>query len=263
MSYANELRQRLPKGMTLPEPFAQTFDWLEAQGWTTSHGLPGDDPFAQQSLLIYPPDFEPAHQASMVSFAYEPGPPVFAPPAEALERITTFATIDGSGGCMSFWLDDAGKQWIVVFNHGYPHVMTDDPLVALQFLAIGYLEPGTLLEPTMTVADCAELDAYLPEEMPIPPEGFRAFLTETFGVTIPERASDLGIRIPEAGASDPIRDYMRRIMPEDAYEEHEGDSVLGFVKAQPFVISAKLREHLSDAQLHALRLNFPFIVEEE
>lgn len=209
MRFADDVRARLPDGMVLPQEFADTFDWIEAQGWTdTIPGRPVDD-LSARNLYIYPEALRSELGASIVVFGFEAGPPMHAPPPEAIARVTTVATIAGDGGTLSLWLDDDGKQWIVVFDHGYPFVLTDDPLKALQFLAIGYPEPAT--EPFFDddpVAS-AEREGFDP---PILPHEFRAFLTERFQVEIPGTAAALGLSRPEDDARDPVRDWMDGIV---------------------------------------------------
>jgi hypothetical protein len=197
MSFADEIRARLPDGMHLPDPFAQTVDWLEAQGWDVSHDRPVSDDFTARHLLIYPLSERSNPAISHVAFRFEAGPPIASPPSEVMARIVTIATIAGDGGTLSLWLDDEGKQWITVFDHGEPFVLTDDPLIALQFLALGYPEPAAIGDPTLTPIEVALRDAGDP---PLMPEAFRTFVTQTFGVTLPPRASDLGITIPPLDA---------------------------------------------------------------
>lgn len=217
MSHADAVRAALPGGMHLPAPFAQTFDWIEAQGWTDT--IPNRDPddLSARNLYIYPETERNSPAASIVVFGFMAGPPMHAPPPEAIARVTTLATIAGDGGTLSLWLDDDGKQWIVVFDHGWPYVLTDDPVVALQFLAIGYGEPAAITDPTLT----ADEDALRRGAEPgwnyplILPNAFREFVTGTFGVTLPQRASELGIVLPDDDAMDPVRSWMSTIEPDD------------------------------------------------
>lgn len=255
MTFAEEVTARLPDGLHLPEAFAATFGWAEAQGFAVTHDRPMDDPFRQRSLLIYPPSLRDAPGASYVAFSFEPGPPLHAPPPEVVRRIVTLAVIAGDGGTLSLWLDDSGTQWIVVFDHGIPFVLTDDPLVALQFLAIGYPEPAAIGDATRTAAEIAARDGWEP---PLPPAAFRAFLTDRFGVKTPDRASDLGITIPPGDAPDPIRDWLDVHMPEPDALPLPGSS-----PDHPFIITRDLRDLLDDQTLQGLRDAYDYVVEEE
>ncbi|MEX3017181.1 hypothetical protein [Gymnodinialimonas hymeniacidonis] len=262
MSFSDTFKAQLPNGMSLPDAFADTFDWLEAQGWAgqlTYH--PDPESFARNYLSIYPPKKMEHPNASFVLFSFEAGPPLAQPPKDVKDRFVKLATIAGDGGILALWLDEKDAQHFVVFNHGIPHVLTQDPLVALQFLAIGYPEPAAA-NPNLTAEEQALQDGGDP---PLLPEAFRSFLEERFDVVIPARASDLGIVVPADDASDPVRDYLDRFMPEDssAAAPHIEFSMLGLVPDQPFAITPELRSVLSDAQFDAIRQAFPYISEEE
>ncbi|WP_339987606.1 hypothetical protein [Gymnodinialimonas ulvae] len=238
--------------MTLPEPFTQTFDWLEAQGWGGIFTRLDQEAFSSRYLSIYPPDVRDEYGASFVLFRFEAGPPLHDPPPQAIARITTIAKIAGDGGTLSFWLDDDGKQWITVFNHGIPHVLTDDPIVALQFLAIGYSEPGALTDPNVT-----PLEAQYGDPITVP-KAFQDFISATFGVSIPARASDLGIVIPPESAPDPLRAWLDEVMPEP-----EIGAIPGMTAENPYIVTPELREILGDAGVAALRRVYEFVIEEE
>lgn len=250
MSFSSTVRAALPPALHLPEAIAQTMDWLEAQGHggTFTHG---GDPF----LGIYPPDLRDAPGASFVLFHHEAGPPFHDPPAEVTARIASIAKIAGDGGTLALWADQADTQHLVVFNHGIPYVLTQDPLVALQFLAIGYSEPGALLDATMTARDQAHHDM---AEPPLLPAAFRGFLEATFNVTIPPRASHLGITIPPDTAADPIRDWLDQMMPEP-----DPATLPGMTAENPYIITKELREILGDEGVAILRESYPHVIEAE
>jgi hypothetical protein len=252
MSFADEIRSRLPDGMHLPDVFGQTFDWLESQGWAGIFKRADQEVFSSRYLSIYPPEMMNEYGASIVLFRFEAGPPMHAPPEDVVARITTIAKIAGDGGTLSLWLDPEGKQHFVVFNHGTPYLLCDDPLVALQFLALGYMEPGSLEDPTVMPLEDANGDDIHP------PHAFRAFLTETFGVTLPERASDLGITIPPETDPDPVRDWLAAAMPPPDLSLSPG-----LTPETPFVITAKVRAMLTEEDIATLRKNVPYVIEEE
>jgi len=252
--FTDQVRARLPDALHLPEAFAITFDWLEGQGFSIQATMQDTPEFQQQALLIYPPDMANAPGASHVAFRVEAGPPMHAPPPEALARVASVATIAGDGGSLAFWLDDLGKQQIVVFDHGWPYVMAADPLVALQFLAIGYPEPAALTDAGMTAAEAAAFDGAPP---PVLPHAYRAFLEQQFGVTIPPRASDLGITIPDGTAQDPMRDWYSRIDSEAALYPMPGQH-----PDHPFLLTRALREALDDETIRLLRDSYDYVTEE-
>jgi hypothetical protein len=255
MSFADETRAALPEGLHLPDAFADTFDWLEAQGWrgVFTGRDPGD--VTSHYLSIYPPEHRDAPGASHVLFRFEAGPPLHAPPPEALARVATLATIAGDGGTLSLWLDEEGTQRIVVFDHGEPHLLTDDPVSALLFLAIGYPEPAAITDPTLSAPEIAAVDGCDP---PLLPTAFRAFLTERFGRAIPDTAAALGITIPGPGASDPVRDWLDSTMPEPEVLPMPGDT-----PDNPFIITRGLREVIGEDAVALLRETFQYVVEEE
>lgn len=255
MSFSNGIRACLPDGMHLPDAFATTFDWLEALGWSGIFKHGDQSAFSSRYLSIYPLSKQMIHGVSYVVFSFEAGPPLHAPPEDVMARIVTLGKIAGDGGTLSLWLDDSGTQRIAVFNHGLPYLLTDDPLVALQFLAIGYPEPGAISDPTLTAAEQAQQDMADP---PVLPDAFRAFLTETFGVTIPDRASDLGITIPDDTAPDPLRDWLDAKMPEPDPSEAPG-----MTRENPFIITRDLRDILGEEGIAVMRDTFKYVVEEE
>ncbi|GAB5447069.1 hypothetical protein [Gymnodinialimonas sp.] len=250
MSFAADIRAALPPALHLPDAIARTMDWLEVQGHrgTFTHG---GEPF----LGLYPPDLRDAPGASFVLFHYEAGPPFHEPPNEVTARVASIAIIAGDGGTLALWADAADRQHIVVFNHGIPHVLTSDPLVALQFLAIGYSEPGALTDPTLTAEEQAAQDM---AEPPLLPQAYRAFLESTFNVALPSRASDLGISIPPDTAPDPIRDWLDQMMPEP-----DPTTIPGMTAENPYIMTAELREALGDEGVAILRESYPHVIEEE
>ncbi len=255
MSFSNDIRAHLPKGMHLPDAFATTFDWIEAQGWSSNFKHGDQSAFSSRFLSIYPLSEQMTYGVSYVVFSFEAGPPLHGPHEDVMARIVTLGKIAGDGGTLSLWLDDDGTQQIVVFNHGLPYLLTDDPLVALQFLAIGYPEPGAITDPTLTAAEQAQQDMADP---PILPDAFRAFLTETFGVTIPDRASDLGITIPDDTVPDPIRDWIDAKMPEP-----DPSLAPGMTPENPYIVTRELRDILGEEGIAIMQATFKYVVEEE
>ncbi len=256
MSFANDMRAHLPEALTLPDAFATVFDWAEARGQAGVFTNQDPSDFLSRYLTVYPlaQAFDPS--MSHVLFNLQLGPPLHEPPPEVASRVASIARIAGDGGTLALWRDDEDRQRIVVFNHGEPHVLTDDPVVALQFLAIGYVEPGALLYPDLTAAEQAiEHGSDTP---PIPPTEFQAFVKSEFGVEVPERASDLGIVIPEEGGPDPIRDWLDELMPEPEIGE-----IPGMTAENPYIVTRELREMMGDEGVAVLREFYEFVIEEE
>ena len=205
MSFADHVRAALPEALHLPDAFAVVFDWAEG------HGHLGAFPKGQPYVSLYPTALMNEPGASYLIF-HPDGPPLATPiPEDIVQRYATIATAAGDGGTMGFWLDDTGKQQVVIFDHGWPYVLTDDPLKALLFLAIGYSEPAALTNASFTAQEAADDWG---ADTPLLPEAFRQFLQTQFGVTIPDRASDLGLAVPKyEDMTDPMRQWIRKLMP--------------------------------------------------
>lgn len=205
MSYATDVARALAPALSLPAPFAAAFDWLEAQGWGGHFPRRDGGDLGARYLSIYPPEARDRPGASHVLFAHEAGPPIHAPPPEARTRIASIARISGDGGTLALWRDDDGAQRIAVFDHGVPFVLTDDPLSALALLAMGYPEPAALGDASLTPVEVAARDG---APAPLPPEAFAAALADRFGLTLPDRAADLGLSVPPLDAPDPLRAWL-------------------------------------------------------
>jgi hypothetical protein len=229
-TFAQNLASLMPAGITLPPELIETFDWLEDQGWHTMRngGQPED-----HTLFIYPKEERDAPSASMVAFG---GTTLqftshwSTPDASVDARVAEIATTSGDGGRAALWLDDDGKQQFVHIGHDNIGHITDDPLVFLQFLAMGYIEPGGLALTDITPMQAAlydagaETPADLPEdETPIMPTALQAFLKTRFDLDMPATAADLGItefpEYHEPDTTDPFAKWLNATMPEPTQEE--------------------------------------------
>ncbi|PWK59937.1 hypothetical protein [Roseicyclus mahoneyensis] len=250
-SFADEVRARLPAALHLPDAFAAVFDWAEAQGQRDVFRRGDSADFGSHYLSIYPPGQMEAAGASYVIFNFEAGPPIHAPGEAMLARIATVAKIAGDGGRLGFWCDADGVQQIVVFNHGIPYVLTADPVVAVQFLGLGYPEPACLEDPTISPEEEMAFPGAPPLMLPL---GYRDFLTARFGRPLPRTAADLGLRIPAFDDSDPLRDWM-----EAETQDPDPSTVPGLTADNPFVVSADLAAKLGPEGLAAIRSAYPFV----
>jgi len=257
MSFADDVRGFLPAALTLPDAFAQVFDWAEARGYGGRFPDAEAGDVTAQYLSIYPPDQMNEPGASYVLFRVD-GPPLAEPIADEITtRCATIADAAGDGGKLALWLDDAGQQQFVIFNHGWPYVLTDDPLVALQFLGIGYSEPAALQDPSQTAAEQSETDMAFP---PILPKDYCAFLLDQFAVVVPKRASDLGISIPlDDDLSDPARIWLEANTPEERPED-----IPGMTAENPFIVPKDMIEIFGGEEgIAQLREIYPFVVVEK
>lgn len=199
-SFVQNLSALMPDGITLRLELIEAFDWMEAQGWhhIRNNGAPED-----HWLSIYPPEFNSHPVASYVTFGGTTLPYTghwSAPDPSVDARIAEIAQTSGDGGRVAIWLDDAGKQQFVHIGHDTLGVITDDPFVLLQFLAMGYPEPGDLadtsitpLQATLDYHGVSSITDFPADEQPLLPTALQAFLKERFILDIPATARDLGI----------------------------------------------------------------------
>ena len=211
MSYAGDMKTRLPATMSLPAEFEALFDWIEANGFfLSSQRFPGD------RLGVLGPAEEP-EQGTIILFrietraqAQETGDAWFRGNVPNIaDRLVVFARSGGDGSHVAFWIDDQGHQQIVhLGSDGRVGVLTRAPLDFLRLLGIGYEEIS---------GDC--LDA--PDEPPDDQDGdrdtineaYRSWLTGRYGVTIPRTASEVINDVPDVLAKtsdDPFWNWVRR-----------------------------------------------------
>jgi len=222
--FAQNLAKLMPAGITLPPELIQTFDWMEDQGWL--HIREGAAP-EDHWLAFYPADYIGHPMASHVTFGGTalPFTDHWSTPEPSIDaRIAEIGETSGDGGRVAIWLDDAGKQQFVHIGHDTLGIITDDPLVLLQFLAMGYPEPGALEDTTLTPLQAtlefhgASSSAELAEDdLPVVPTALQAFLKSHFALDMPDTAHDLGIRnFPEyhSDTTDPFALWIAATTPE-------------------------------------------------
>jgi len=224
-SFAQNLAALMPDGITLPGALIEAFDWLEDQGW---HNIRGTGQPEDHWLSIYPPELLNHPVSSHVIFGGTTLPYTghWAAPEPAIDaRIAEIGETSGDGGRVAIWRDDAGTLRFVHIGHDSLGVITDDPLVLLQFLAMGYPEPGALERTDVTPAEAilehhgiTDRTALGPGDQPAAPQAFQAFLKQRFDLDIPARASDLGIndfaQYGDTDATDPFARWIAAATPE-------------------------------------------------
>lgn len=224
-TFAQNLTALLPAGITLAPELIETFDWMEGQGWhhIRDGGAPED-----HWLSFYPAEFLGHPVASHVTFGGTALPHTghwSAPDAKVDARIAEIGETSGDGGRVAIWLDDTGKQQFVHIGHDSIGIITDDPLVLLQFLAMGYPEPGYLpqtnvtpIQATLAYHGITRLDEFAPDEQPIVPIALQGFLKQRFDLEMPATARDLGVMdFPEyddTQTSDPFARWLTSVTPE-------------------------------------------------
>ncbi|KIN74326.1 hypothetical protein [Sulfitobacter guttiformis] len=223
-TFAQNLMKLAPEWVSMPPELIETFDWLEDNAELTVHrtGEPQD-----YALSLYSDGYKFHPAISYFGFCgtiltytghwKTPDPAIDA-------RIFEIGETAADGGRLAIWLDENGKQQFVHIGHDTLGVITDDPQVLLQFLAMGYPEPGYLQDPRRTpLADFLSIPRVnsvedLPEdERPVFPIAFQEFLKDHFDLAIPNTAHDLGIenfsKYEDPDTSDPFALWIASVTP--------------------------------------------------
>ncbi|MEL6528391.1 MAG: hypothetical protein AAFQ27_00405 [Pseudomonadota bacterium] len=208
--------------VTVPQPIRAYFEWIEANGldrhFDGSEGYRHailDAALEESCMGIIPPD--PDH-ARLWTGATDP---------DIGKRLVPFCKTGGDGSYAAFWADDAGKTHIVHLGSGSGStmigVMADNAVDFLRLLAIGYDELCWPEQHGMTPQEIHEEE--YPEEdyegmederppMPAKPEALRTWVSETFNVTVPERAADIIGEMPDMdgdAGSDPFAQWLATV----------------------------------------------------
>ena len=193
MAFAQNMAERLPPTMVLPDEFSALFEWIEANGFTMPSGAyPGDrlGPIGSEddvqsgrvTAILF--RIATSEQARQYGEAWL-GKAI----ANIASRLVRFARTGGDGSHVAFWIDDEGQQHIVhLGSEGLACLIGRTPLDFLRLVAIGYEEIS---------GDC--LDE--PDEPPRDAGrnvAFRAWLEQRFGVVVPKKASAILGSIPDA-----------------------------------------------------------------
>lgn len=213
-SFADEVAASLPKGkLTLPPEFRLTLEWMEAHGHI--HKYRNRD---QRYGSLYPATLE-GRGTSLVTFnVCDPGHVDAWVQSEAsgLARLAPIIRTGGDGSYAALWLDGDDRLRIAHMGSGSGSVMMsvlcDKPIDMLRLMAIGYDELCWPEQYDMTPEQAryeADPDA---EEPYVPPRAFKAFVEQTFGVTVPPKASGIvknfaGLERPSL--SDPFWKWLR------------------------------------------------------
>ncbi|KEJ91063.1 hypothetical protein [Sulfitobacter donghicola] len=223
--FAQTLSSLLPSGITLAPELVETFDWLEDQGW---HHINDTGTPADHWLAVHPTEMLGHPVASYLAFG---GTDLgytghWSVPDPAIDnRIAQIGETSGDGGRLAIWLDEVGKQHFVHIGHDSLGLITDDPLILLQFLAMGYPEVGSLqntnvtpIQATLDHHGATSLDDFGPDDQPVMPTALQGFLKQRFGLDMPRTARDLGIaNFPEYSdteTNDPFAKWIASVTPQ-------------------------------------------------
>jgi hypothetical protein len=208
--FARRMIESFPLGMTVPAPLARFFAWQDANGLVRQFRSGGD--YAQIDTrsaagCMYSAPVDPGFAE-----AWLPN----APQAER-DRLAAFFRTGGDGSYAALWRDDAGAHHIVHLGSGSGSTMlgilASDPVDFMRLLAIGYEE---LCWPEQFDQHPAEIDAeneYLDDAPWDRSAALREWVVATFGVAVPQRASDLLGKIADMGdetSADPFLGWLRR-----------------------------------------------------
>ena len=207
MSYAGEMKARLPATMSLPAEFEALFDWIEANDFfMASQRFPGDrlgmlgpaeGPELGTIILFRVETREQAQETGDLWFR--------GSVPDIADRLVVFARTGGDGSHVAFWIDDQGRQQIVhLGSEGQVGILTATPLDFLRLLAIGYEEIS---------GDCLEAPDEPPDDQLVVNDSYRSWLTARYSATIPRTASEVMNHIPGAlaeASSDPFWNWVRR-----------------------------------------------------
>ncbi|MFW6599147.1 hypothetical protein ACQBAU_01570 [Propionibacteriaceae bacterium Y2011] len=168
----DQLRPHLPEGFAVPEELERAWTWMEEQGWgqTNAHGY-FLTPYAGELQLgiVFTPD------ATLEGLVESDTP--------GADQLVAIAEIAGDGSTGALWRNDAGAvRFVGLGSEGEYFLLADSAVEFLQLIAIGYRDLSTYV-------------LGLPPEDDEAVEGhaaFREWVTETFGVEVPDEWPAVG-----------------------------------------------------------------------
>ena len=211
-----QLRNKLPPGMSLPEPIDLLFEWIEDKGLFIDNDgerigflFSRDKLAAEQAETVRPGGtdvsfFAQGNDRLKYWFGHER--------SEVLNRISVFAQTGGDGSMAAFWLDDAGKQSIVHLGSGSGSdlvcVLAKDAVDFLCLLAIGYDEicwSEAFSKPPNS--EGAYDGPYIEPNIE-----YQNWVRQTFSVTIPQTAAEIVVHpssMDDDDSDDPFNRWVK------------------------------------------------------
>lgn len=211
VTFAGEVAASFPSQVTLPPEFRLALRWMEANGFV--------HPFRRRDgryASLFPSALENRSSSSITITAVDPAHARgwFRIDAAASTRLAPFIRTGGDGSSAALWLDDDGPQRFVHMGSGSGSVMmcviADSAVDMLRLLAIGYDEICWPDDFGLTAAEVLERDGT--EDEYTAPTSFRDWVATTFGVSIPERASEIvkaTASMDEESSDDPFWRWIR------------------------------------------------------
>ena len=206
-SFAAEISASLPSGITLPSEFVATFNWLELNNFVQRSRT------GQRYASLFPAGV--THRSCIGFLAVDPGhAKSWCDPPDAAARLAPFIRTGGDGSYAGLWVDDQGRQHFVHMGSGSGStlacVLTNNPVDMLRFLAIGYDEACWPEHFKLTAKQTWALNETGDDS--VLPSAFQQFVATTFGVTIPDRASQIVKRtakMDDVNSDDPFCRWIR------------------------------------------------------
>src|SRR5262245_12752519 len=203
-----QIERTLLPGMSVPEPLALLFGWIEEKGYFIEREN-------RRIGLLYPLEKLKTDWAEMK----RPGGTYIEFFAEGnihlkhwfgherpeiLNRLCVFAKTGADGSMTAFWIDDRGRQRIVHLGSGSGStlvcVLADDPVDFLRLLAIGYDEICWSSE--FTQPPNSEGGSFVH-----PNVEYQNWVTQTFSVSIPKTAAEIVKHPSEMGDAESPDDF--------------------------------------------------------
>jgi hypothetical protein len=216
MEFTDEIAAAFPTGNKMPAALEQALRSLEEHGcvrqrrdgvrYMTLH--PEAEYSDVSATVFYVPD---AADTKLWTGCNDP---------EVNARLTIFLRTGGDGSWAGLWRDDAGRQKVVHLGSGSGSVMlcvlTENIEDLLRLLAIGYDE---LCWPEHFHRTPAEVraDEYGDDDHPPPPAVLRNHVSQTLGLSIPERAAEIISHTASMDASesdDPFWNWLKHVRGE-------------------------------------------------
>lgn len=217
--FADQVIASFPPLLSPPEPLQQYFRWLEEAG--AVHASPEiiyaladpDDP--ESSMQV-----EPVHPDFAIAWVGEDAP-------ELSNRMAAFFRTGGDGSYAGLWLDDDGQTRFVHQGSGSGSTLlstlTYNAIDFLRLIAIGYSELCWPEHFEKTPQEVHAQHALEDDELPafLPRRRLRKWVETTFGVVVPERASEIISAVADMDqdhSDDPFWKWIRAAQERHGYE---------------------------------------------
>jgi hypothetical protein len=201
----SQIAATLLPGMSIPQELSQLFSWIEENTFyidrdadTPRIGLLCPKEMLNQYISDFDEDgdeIEARNGGTDISFHAEGNVNLHHwfghDKPEVLDRLCVFARTGGDGSMAAFWLDDEGNQKIVHLGSGSGSFLVcqlaDNAIDFMRLLAIGYDEICWNENFNLTPEQSFELNMTWVK----PNRNYQNWLTQTFDVSIPERANEI------------------------------------------------------------------------